>query len=64
MFDAIANALAFEVLGLAPVSRMGAAVHFFIMDVTKIFAMLVISIYIMGVFRALWARFRRGTGHL
>ena len=53
MFDAIANALAFGLLGLDPASHLGAAVHFFIMDVTKIFAMLVIIIYIMGLFRAL-----------
>jgi len=53
MFDTFANALVFGLLGLDPASHMGAAVHFFIMDVTKIFAMLVIIIYIMGLFRAL-----------
>jgi len=55
MFDAFANALAFGVLDLDPSSRMGAAVQFFIMDVAKIFVLLFVVIYTMGLLRALVA---------
>jgi len=55
MFDAFANALAFGVLGLDPSSHAGAAVQFFIMDVAKIFVLLVVVIYAMGLLRALVA---------
>jgi uncharacterized membrane protein YraQ (UPF0718 family) len=55
MFDWFANVLTFGMLGLDPSSRMGAAVHFFIMDVVKIFFLLVMVIYVMGLLRALVA---------
>jgi len=55
MFDAFANALAFGVLALDPASRTGAAVQFFIMDVAKIFVLLFVVIYAMGLLRALVA---------
>ena len=55
MFEAFANALAFSLLGLDPASRTGAAVQFFIMDVAKIFVLLVAVIYVMGLLRALVA---------
>ena len=55
MFDAFANALAFGVLGLDPSSHTGAAVQFFIMDVAKIFVLLFVVIYAMGLLRALVA---------
>lgn len=53
MFDALANLLAFRLLGLEPASRIGAAAHFFIMDVAKIFVLLVVVIYVMGLLRAM-----------
>ncbi|MGE5152723.1 MAG: permease [Bdellovibrio bacteriovorus] len=53
MFDALGNAAAFGLLGLEPGSRLGSAVQFFVMDVAKIFALLVIVIYGMGLLRAL-----------
>jgi len=53
LFEALANLLVYQGLGLERASHLGAAVHFFVMDVTKIFALLVIIIYIMGLFRAL-----------
>nr|WP_300988360.1 permease [Thiocapsa sp.] len=40
-------------LGIDPASPLGAALHFFVMDTAKIFVMLVIIIYVMGLFRAL-----------
>jgi uncharacterized membrane protein YraQ (UPF0718 family) len=55
VFEAIANAVAFGLLGLDPASRTGAAVQFFIMDVAKIFILLVVVIYVMGLLRALVA---------
>ena len=39
-------------LGLDAASHVGAALHFFVMDLTKIFVMLVLIIYIMGLLRA------------
>jgi len=53
MFDAFANTLSFTVLGLNSASSTGIAVHFFIMDVAKIFVLLVVVIYLMGLLRAL-----------
>jgi len=53
MFDAFANTLTFTVLGLDSASRTGIAVHFFVMDVAKIFVLLVVIIYIMGLLRAM-----------
>ena len=43
MFDALASLLVYQGLGLDPVSRLGSALHFFVMDTTKIFALLVIG---------------------
>ena len=53
MFDAFASLLVYQWLGLDPASHTGDAVHFFIMDTTKIFFFLFIIIYIMGLLRAL-----------
>jgi len=53
MFEAFADLLVYQGFGLDSNSHIGAAVHFFVMDVTKIFVMLIIIIYIMGLLRAL-----------
>jgi uncharacterized membrane protein YraQ (UPF0718 family) len=53
LFDAFAQFIVFQILGLTPETHLGAALHFFVMDVTKIFIMLVIIIYVMGLLRAL-----------
>ncbi|OAD20764.1 permease [Candidatus Thiomargarita nelsonii] len=53
MFDQLANLLIYQLGGLSPNSHLGAALHFFVMDTTNIFVMLVIIIYIMGLFRTL-----------
>jgi len=53
MFDALANLIVYQWLGLDPESHAGAALHFFVMDTAKIFALLVIIIYVMGLLRAL-----------
>ncbi|WP_293648737.1 permease [Thiolapillus sp.] len=53
MFESLGNLIAYQWLGLSPDSHVGAAVQFFVMDVTKIFVLLVVVIYIMGLLRAL-----------
>ncbi len=53
MFEALANLIVFDALGLPPESAGGAALHFFVMDVVKIFTLLLIIIYTMGLVRAL-----------
>lgn len=52
MFAALADLLVYRGIGLDPASQTAAALHFFVMDVTKIFAMLVLIIYVMGLLRA------------
>ena len=44
MFEALANRLVYDGLGLPAGTALADALHFFVMDVTKIFAMLVIII--------------------
>ncbi|CRI63507.1 Permease [Thiocapsa sp. KS1] len=53
MFDTLGDLVVYSLLGIDPASHLGAALHFFVMDTTKIFFMLVIIIYLMGLFRAL-----------
>lgn len=52
MFESLADLLVYRGLGMDASGQAGAALHFFVMDVTKIFAMLVLIIYVMGLFRA------------
>ena len=53
MFEALGDLVAFSLLGLDPASPAGSAVQFFVMDVAKIFVLLVAVIYVMGLLRAL-----------
>ncbi|MFW6190980.1 MAG: permease [Thiohalospira sp.] len=53
MFAALGDWIAYSLLGLSPGGSLGPAVQFFVMDVTKIFVMLVVVIYIMGLLRAM-----------
>lgn len=53
MFEVMANLVVYGLLGLRPGSAMADALHFFVMDTTKIFTLLVIIIYVMGLLRAL-----------
>jgi len=53
MFEAFASLLVYQWLGLDPTNHGGAALHFFVMDTTKIFFLLFIIIYIMGLLRAM-----------
>lgn len=52
MFEVFGNWVAFTLLGLSPDTSQGAMVQFFVMDVVQIFVLLLIIIYIMGLFRA------------
>ena len=52
MFDSLADLVVYRGAGLDPASHTAAAVHFFVMDVTKIFVMLVLIIYAMAFLRA------------
>jgi len=54
VFDALANLIVYDLLGLSPETAFGAALQFFVMDIAKIFALLVIVIYVMGLLRALF----------
>ena len=53
MFEALADLAAYRLLGLDPASAVGSAVQFFVMDVAKIFTLLVVVIYGMGLLRAM-----------
>jgi uncharacterized membrane protein YraQ (UPF0718 family) len=52
MFTKLADFLTYSILGLAPQSRLGGAIHFFIEDTTKIFFLLVVMIYVISLVRA------------
>jgi hypothetical protein len=52
MFDALATLLIYHWFGLKG-SSIGDALHFFVMDVTKILVLLTLVIYVMGLLRAL-----------
>lgn len=54
MFDAAARLIVYDLAGLSPESSAGAALHFFVMDVTKILLLLTTVIYLMGWLRALF----------
>ncbi len=53
MFDAFGSLVVHHGLGLDPDSSIGAALHFFVMDVAKIMVLLTTVIYVMGWLRAL-----------
>ncbi len=50
-FEIFGNWIAFDLLGLPVESSIGSVVQFFAMDISKIFFMLVIIIYFMGLLR-------------
>jgi len=53
MFEWLGNNVAYKLIGLAPASHSGQALQFFVMDISKIFVLLVGVIYIMGLLRAI-----------
>jgi len=52
IFAKLADWLTYSLFGLAPDSKPGGAVHFFIEDTTKIFFLLVLMIYVIALIRA------------
>ncbi|ELR64272.1 Transporter [Photobacterium marinum] len=52
IFSDIASWLVFDLLGLSADTKLGDALHFFVEDVTKIFALLLVMIYLIAVIRA------------
>jgi uncharacterized membrane protein YraQ (UPF0718 family) len=52
MFEALADLLVYQGLALESSDRLGATLHFFLMDVSKIFVLLILVIYLMGLLRA------------
>ncbi|HEY0837721.1 MAG TPA: permease, partial [Azospirillum sp.] len=53
IFTLLADWTAYRLLGLAPDTKLADAVHFFVEDTTKIFALLVVIVFVMGLFRTL-----------
>lgn len=52
IFGDFASWLTYSVMGLSAQTKLGDAVHFFIEDVSKIFALLVVMIYVIALLRA------------
>lgn len=52
IFSDLASWLTFGVMGLDPNTKLADAIHFFIEDTTKIFALLLLMIYIIALVRA------------
>ena len=52
IFTRFADWLAYTVLGLSAETKLGDAVHFFIEDVSKIYVLLVVMIYLIALIRA------------
>jgi hypothetical protein len=52
IFTDFADWLTYAILGLSPDSKMGDALHFFIEDVSKIYVLLIIMIYVIALLRA------------
>jgi uncharacterized protein len=52
IFTRLADVLTYELFGLDPASKLGDSVHFFIEDVTKIYALIIVMIYIIALLRA------------
>ncbi len=52
MFEQLADFIVFEVSGMQAGTPVAQSLHFFVMDITKIFFMLVLVIYLMGLFRS------------
>ena len=51
MLEATANRLVYDLAGLDPDTKFGAALHFFVYDTLKIFLLLAVMIFVIGVLR-------------
>ncbi len=52
VFTLFADWITYQILGLAEETRLADAIHFFIEDVSKIFALLLMMIYLIALLRA------------
>lgn len=52
IFTRLADSVAYRLLGLDPASHWGGSVHFFIEDTAKIFVLLAVMIYAIGLIRS------------
>ena len=52
IFTILADTIVWQLFGLDPESKLGDTLHFFIEDVTKIYFLLFIMIYVIALFRA------------
>jgi uncharacterized membrane protein YraQ (UPF0718 family) len=52
MFELLADWFVFQILEIHKNTHLGESLHFFVMDITKIFFMLALIIYLMGLFRS------------
>jgi uncharacterized membrane protein YraQ (UPF0718 family) len=52
MFELLANWVVFQLIQIPKDTLLGESLHFFVMDITKIFFMLIVIIYLMGLFRS------------
>jgi uncharacterized membrane protein YraQ (UPF0718 family) len=73
LFTWLADQIAYQLLGLSPNTKLGDSLHFFVEDTTKIFALLLVMIYMIAWIRAslnvekvrdFLARKHRGVGYL
>jgi uncharacterized membrane protein YraQ (UPF0718 family) len=52
IFTLLADLLTYRLIGLDPASKLGDSIHFFIEDVSKIYALVLVMIYIIAILRA------------
>ncbi len=52
IFTRLADWLVYQLMGLSPESKLGDALHFFVEDVSKIYVLLVVMIYLIALARA------------
>jgi len=52
MFELLADLIVYDLMGLSATDGVAESLHFFVLDVGKIFFMLVVVIYLMGWFRS------------
>lgn len=52
-FTDLADLIVYRVLGMAPTTELASALHFFVEDITKIFFLLVVVVFLIGFFRSM-----------
>lgn len=52
MFNLFANWITYTLFDLSKGSQLAVSIHFFVMDIGKIFVMLILIVYLMGIFRS------------